>query len=90
MEICSTRPHVVRFSFFIKEWIFKLYDDFSPNIEITKFIRVVTLVHLLLFWISILGGHIFFIRVLRKARAQKRLQLTTDPANLLDDVLSGH
>jgi hypothetical protein len=48
----------------------------------------VSRIQLLLFWLSIIGGHIFFIRVLRKARAQKHIQPTTDPANLLDDVLS--
>lgn len=75
-------------SFFIKEWIFRLYDDFSPTADIEQFTRIVTRVHLLLFWLSIIGGHIFFIRVLLKARTKKRLQHTADPANLLDDVLS--
>ena len=76
-------------SFFIKGWIFQLYDSFTPDINVSKFIRVVTLVHLLLFWVAVIGAHIFFIRVLIKARAQKHVQPTVDPLNLLDDVFTG-
>jgi hypothetical protein len=76
-------------TFFIKGWILELYDNFTPNIDITKFVHVVTLTQLLLYWVSVIGAHIFFIRALVKARAQKHAQPTADPLNLLDDVLTG-
>ena len=74
-------------SYFIKGGVISIAAKIETMHEIDGFIEMVSRVQLLVFWLSIIGGHIFFIRVLRKARAQKHIQPATDPANLLDDVL---
>lgn len=75
-------------SFFLKGGLISVVARIESKQEFNGFIEIVSRIQLLIFWLSIIGGHIFFIRVLRMARAQKHIQTDTDPANLLDDVLS--
>ena len=75
-------------SFFIKGWIVEYIDSYKAQIALANFIHTVYQVQITLFWLATIGGHSLFIRVLVKARAQKHVQVITDPANLLDDALS--
>ena len=75
-------------SFYIKNAVFSLYDEYTPGLEMTTFIRNVTMVQILTYWASLIAAHIFFFHVLRKTRTQKRFRQPTDPTNLLDDVLT--